>query len=275
MQRRDQPVRKVLAVRLFDWRIAGAVLISQGVANLLTSRAVRTRIFQQGEDLADFVLEQFPEPSDLPERSILAVTSKIVSLAEGRVVPASRELDRKTQKEELIAREADVHLGTTRYGVSLTVKQGILIPAAGIDESNSREGGFILFPEDPYRSARSLWERVTRRRGLQELGIIITDSHTHPLRRGVTGIGLAHWGFKATRKLVGHQDLFGRELQMTYVNALDALAVTAVYLMGEADESSPLAVIQGAPVEFTRTSSVEEIRIPPEEDIYWPALDRE
>jgi dihydrofolate synthase / folylpolyglutamate synthase len=110
---------------------------------------------------------------------------------------------------------------------------------------------------------------------LKELGIIITDSHTQPLRRGVTGIGIAHWGFNAVQTRVGTRDLFGRELKMTFINALDALAVAAVFVMGEGDESSPLALIEGAKVQFkSGTSTPDEVQIRWEEDLYRPLFSR-
>ena len=44
-------------------------------------RAIRTRVFTEGEDLAAFVAAYVPKPK---EGSIIAVTSKIVALAERR-----------------------------------------------------------------------------------------------------------------------------------------------------------------------------------------------
>lgn len=226
----------------------------------------RTGIFSPGEDLAAFILASIPRERAV-EGMVLAVTSKIVSLAENAVVPRS-----DVEKSALIRREADAFLGETLYGVALTIKHGILIPSAGIDESNSVNGDFILFPKDPYASARRLHAALREAWGVRDLGILITDSHTQPLRRGVTGIGLAHWGFRATRNLVGTSDLFGREMKMTHVNVLDALAVAAVYAMGEVAERRPLALLYGSGAEFTETSSADEIAIPREEDLYGSLL---
>ena len=223
---------------------------------------LRTEVFSAGEDLVDFVVRGVPRER-VAEKMILAITSKIVSIAEGALVPRG-----EIGKPELIHREAEAYLGETLYGVALTIKHGILIPSAGIDESNSVDGAFILFPKDPYASARRLHAALRKAWGLHDLGIIITDSHTQPLRKGVTGIGLAHWGFKATRDLVGESDLFGREMKMTHVNVLDALAVSAVYGMGEVAERRPLALIYGSGAEFTETSSQTEIAIPREGDLY-------
>jgi dihydrofolate synthase / folylpolyglutamate synthase len=68
---------------------------------------------------------------------ILAVTSKIVSLAEGRLVPRAR----KRARPELVRGKQIVSWAKRGYGVFLTVKEGLFIPSAGIDESNSEGGG--------------------------------------------------------------------------------------------------------------------------------------
>jgi dihydrofolate synthase / folylpolyglutamate synthase len=229
---------------------------------------ISTDVFSLGGNLAEFVIRSIPRTS-IEEGIVLAITSKIVSLAERALAP--REDDTKT---DLIRREADAYLGETLFGVSLTIKHGILIPSAGIDESNSVDGSYILFPKDPYASAKALHQALRSAWGIQHLGIIITDSHTQPLRKGVTGIGLAHWGFRATRDLVGQSDLFGRTIKMTHVNVLDALAVAAVYQMGEAAERLPIALIYGSGAEFTESSSQDEIKISREEDLYGHLLFR-
>lgn len=215
-----------------------------------------------GEPLEDFVVRSVARDL-LGEGMVLAITSKIISVAEGAVVDRGGIV-----KGDLIRREADAFLGETLFGVALTIKHGILIPSAGIDESNSATGDYILFPKDPYESARKLHSALSQRWGLRKFGIVVTDSHTQPLRKGVTGIGLAHWGFKATRDLVGSPDLFGREAKMTHVNVLDAIAVAAVYRMGEIAERCPLAIVYGSRAEFTNESSAREIQISPEEDLY-------
>jgi F420-0:gamma-glutamyl ligase len=224
--------------------------------------ALQTEIFNLGGDLTEFVVRSVPGHK-VAEGMILAVTSKIVLLAERAIVPRS-----ETEKGPLIRREADVFLGETLFGVALTIKHGILIPSAGIDESNSADGAFILFPKDPYASAQRLHGALQKAWNLKNLGIIITDSHTQALRKGVTGIGLSHWGFRATRDLVGTNDLFGREMKMTHVNVLDALSVATVYAMGEVAERRPLAIVYESGAEFTTSTSAAEIAISREEDLY-------
>lgn len=227
-------------------------------------KALETELFSPGEDLAAFIVRNVPR-AEVGERAVLAVTSKIVSLAENRLVPRA-----SIDKASLVRREADVFLGEAGYGCMLTVKEGLFIPSAGIDESNSAGGDFILYPEKPFEAARALWEALRKEWGLRELGVLLTDSRTFPLRWGVTGCCLSYWGFRAVKSMIGTQDLFGRELQMTKINRADALAAAAVLVMGEGRERRPLAVLRGMDCEFTEHTDPSELRIEPEDDLYWP-----
>lgn len=230
----------------------------------LSVNPIQTTLFHAGENLVDFIVSQTPAEL-VHEKMILAITSKIVSLAEGRTVEKS-----SIAKPALIEREADLFLGEVGFGCYLTIKEGLMIPSAGIDESNSEDGNYILYPANPFASAENLWRELRARWGLRELGILMTDSHSTPLRRGVTGISLAHWGLHGLRDLVGSPDLFGRKMKMTTVNIADALATAATLMMGEADECQPLAVIDCADVIFAEKIPVGEVKMPLEEDLYYP-----
>lgn len=230
----------------------------------LNARPIQTRLFQQGENLADFICEHI-SPADVKEKKILAVTSKIVSLSENRLIDKN-----KMTKAQLVDQEADHNLGEVGYGCFLTIKEGLFIPSAGIDESNSERDQYILYPADPFASAQKLHEILTDRWQISQLAIVMTDSHTTPLRKGVTGISLAHWGFQGLKNLIGEPDLFGRPLQMTTVNVADALAVTATLLMGEANESRPLALLDCDGLVFTTKTVPQELKIPLAEDLYYP-----
>lgn len=235
-------------------------------SNTLSISPLRTRLFQSGESLTAFVLTEVPA-DQIHESMILAVTSKIVSLAEDRLVPRA-----SIDKAALIDREADFNLGPIGYGSILTIKEGLLIASAGIDESNSKNGDYILYPKAPFESARRLHADLCKAWKLTALGILLTDSRTAPLRLGVTGISLAHWGFRGLQNKIGQKDLFDRPLQMTTVNAADALAAAATWTMGEADESQPLAILHGANVEFQTETDPEELKIKVEDDMYYPLL---
>lgn len=225
---------------------------------------IQTEIFHQGENLVEFILAHVAK-SLWQEGSLLAITSKIISLAENSLIPA-KDIDKKS----LIREQADHYLGEIGHGISLTIKHGLMLPAAGIDESNSEDGAYILYPRDPYASAEILRQQLQQKLGLKKLGILITDSHTSPLRHGVTGVALSFSGFHPVRNMIGQTDIFGRKLKMTKVNLADSLATSAVLMMGEAAERCPLALIHNAPVEYTDHPQRSDLVVDPADDIYLP-----
>ncbi len=150
------------------------------------------------------------------------------------------------------------------------------MPTAGIDESNA-DGAYVLWPFDPQKSANDIRAYLRERHKVNDLGVIITDSKTTPLRRGVTGVSIAHSGFSALKNYIGEPDIFGKQLRVTKSNVADALATSAVIVMGEGNEQTPLALITDVPfVNFVHEDPSEEelheLTIPLDEDLYGPIL---
>lgn len=209
----------------------------------------------------------------LREEVVLAITSKIISICQKQVVHKTA-----CSKEELIKREADaiVDVDCNLCGVYLTIKDDILIPSAGIDESNGDEV-YILYPKDVQKTAISVWNYLRTKHYIKHLGILITDSNIAPMRLGVTGIALGWCGFEPLYSYIGKPDLYSRPLQVTQINLIDALAASAVLVMGEGAEQTPMAVIKDVPkIRFlTRPPTIEEersVKISVEEDLYSPLL---
>jgi len=203
---------------------------------------------------------------------VLCITTKIISLMEGRCVPV-----KGTDKDALIRQQADAFLeAAPPYNITLTITKGALIPTAGIDASNAKDN-YILYPADPMASAQKLWDRIHDKTGIDQFGVILTDSHSTILRRGVTGFALAWAGFRPFYSYRGRPDVFGRPLEHTLVNIPDALAGSAVYAMGEGDERTPIARIEGAHhISFIDTLVSAEDQdlffVEPQDDIYAPLL---
>lgn len=205
----------------------------------------------------------------VPERSVIAITSKVVSLCEGRALPVS-----EYSKDELIEREADLFIprSENKYGVYLAIKNNMLAPTAGIDESNTG-GYYVLWPKDPQASANRCWEFIRSHFSVKHAGIIITDSTSSPMRLGVTGKSIASCGFCPMVSRIGHTDLFGKPLKQTRINMADALAASAVLVMGESDEQTPIAIIEDVPfVEFSdHAPTAEQLKawsVEMEDDLY-------
>jgi dihydrofolate synthase / folylpolyglutamate synthase len=234
---------------------------------------IKTRPIRPGR--GDLIAVLDAHLSSLSERAILAVTSKIVAICEGRVVRAG-----DIAKSTLVEQEAEYFLPSTesKYGYILTIRHNLLVPSAGVDESNG-DGFYVLWPEDPQRSANEIRRYLARRFSRREVGVILTDSTTRPLRWGVTGVALAHSGFAAVNDYVGQPDIFGRPLAVTKANVRDGLAAAAVLVMGEGTEQTPLALIDDVPfVTFQERDPTPEepeaAAIALEDDLYAPLLER-
>ncbi|MES3032272.1 MAG: coenzyme F420-0:L-glutamate ligase [Patescibacteria group bacterium] len=225
-------------------------------------QAIKTRIFRENEDLASFVIGHIKKIS---EKSILVITSKIVSLAEGRVV----EYKNEKQKNKIIEAESELAIKTKLAWLS--IKDGMVMANAGIDESNAK-GKLILLPKDSFASAELIRKKLKKIFKIKNLGVVISDSRVFPLRAGVVGVALGYAGFEGIRNYVGQKDIFGRVLKMSKTNIADSLATSGVLCMGEGREQQPLAIIENAPVLFGEKVNKKELIISPKEDLYLPLL---
>jgi len=227
-------------------------------------KTIKTRIFKPDENLFHFMEDYI---SIITEKSILVVTSKIVALSEGRAV---EKVDDRT-KEKLIASESDFVL-PTKY-VCLTIKDGVVMANAGIDESNAN-GKLILLPRDSFKSAEFIRRELCKKFKIKNLGVLITDSRLFPLRAGVVGVALGYAGFKGIRDYRGTSDIFGERLEISRTDVADSLATAAVLCMGEGSERRPLAIISNAPVEYSDRLDRDELKIDIKEDIYKPLFEQ-
>lgn len=232
---------------------------------------IKTHCIKVHESI-ELILDHYINKDNFYENSILVITSKIISVCQGRVVDKN-----SITKQELIKQQADLILDPelpNPYCVYLTIKDGILIPSAGIDESNG-DNTYILYPENIQETTVKIWQYLRDKLKINNLGVLITDSHTTPMRRGVTGIALGWCGFKPLYSYVNKPDIYGRPLKITQINILDALATAAVLVMGEGNEQTPMAIINDAPkITFlNRGPNFEEqqsVIISLQEDLYAP-----
>lgn len=225
---------------------------------------IKTRIFKEGEDLFPFVVRYLKKPS---ERSVIVVTSKIVALSERRTAV----VENVRAKEKLIRRESELAI-PTKY-VWLTIKDGMVMASAGIDESNAN-GKLILLPKDSFKTARVLRKKLRQKYGVRQLGVLVTDSRTMPLRAGVIGAALGYAGFRGIKDYRGTSDIFGRKFQFSRTDVADSLATAAVLVMGEGNERQPLAIIEKARVEFCDAMHRKELHIAIQDDMYRPLFSK-
>lgn len=226
-------------------------------------RPIKTPIFKEGQDIEAFIARHVKR---LKEQSIVVVTSKIVALAEGRTA----EPKNARERENIIRSESEWAI-RTKY-TWLTVKNGIVMASAGVDESNAA-GKTILLPKDSFAAAARIRAFLKKRFKVKKVGVIISDSRTLPLRAGIIGQAIGYAGFAGIRDYRGKKDIFGRAFTMSRVDVADGLATAAVLEMGEGNEQRPLAVITDATVEFRERIDQDELKIDIADDMYRPLFE--
>ncbi|HLB65646.1 MAG TPA: coenzyme F420-0:L-glutamate ligase [Anaerolineales bacterium] len=238
-----------------------------------------------GDDLPMLLLEALGRAEvRLEAGDILAVTQKIVSKAEGRLVhlpevrpsPEARRLAEESQKDprlvEVILRESRQVMRVRPGLIIVRHRLGFVCANAGVDHSNVLgEGGppedwVLRLPEDPDASARRIRERLEQAAGVP-LGVVILDSHGRAWRMGTVGVAIGISGMPALLDLRGRPDLFGYRLQVTQVGIADELAAAVSVVTGQAAEGIPAVHVRGLPYPL-REGSLGELIRPEEQDLF-------
>jgi coenzyme F420-0:L-glutamate ligase/coenzyme F420-1:gamma-L-glutamate ligase len=236
---------------------------------------------EHGAALSDLLLTATARANlSLQPGDILVLAQKIISKAEGRVVPLAsvtpsaraQEIAREANKDprivELILRESNKVLRVKPGIIIVKHKLGFVMANAGIDQSNvpGAEDAVLLLPEDPDASARKLRGELHERTGVN-VGVLIIDSFGRAWRHGVTGTAIGVAGLPALIDLRGNTDREGRVLKVTQVAAADELAAAASLVMGQADEGTPAVLVRGFPY-AQREGSVKELLRNEAEDLF-------
>ncbi|MBK9180858.1 MAG: coenzyme F420-0:L-glutamate ligase [Acidimicrobiales bacterium] len=220
-----------------------------------------------GDVLADLVAAACAagEATTLRPGDVVVVTQKVVSKAEGRLVPVDPD-DPRSHKA-LVEQEA-VRILRRRGDLLITeTSHGFVCANAGIDLSNVDRGWAALLPLDADRSARRIRDGLRARTGT-EVGVIVSDTFGRTWRKGLTDVAIGCAGVAAVVDLRGTADAFGRELQVTEVAVADELASAAELVMGKAT-GVPVAIVRGVDPAWLRDGSVAgEIVRPPREDLF-------
>jgi dehydro coenzyme F420 reductase / coenzyme F420-0:L-glutamate ligase / coenzyme F420-1:gamma-L-glutamate ligase len=219
-----------------------------------------------GDDLVALIRTALAEHGPtLADGDVVVVTQKVVSKAEGRVVP--EEPDGKAawvarEARRIVARRGDLVIAETRHG--------FVCANAGVDASNVPPGTLSLLPEDPDRSAERLRGSLERATGAR-LGVVITDTFGRPWRRGLVNVAIGCAGLPSLVDLRGTADAGGRPLEVTVVALADEIAAASGLVMGKSD-GVPVAVVRGVSLDGDPAPAAAMIR-PPEEDLFRTSSD--
>ncbi len=185
-----------------------------------------------GDDLVALLLPLV----DLADGDVLVVTSKVVSKAEGRLVPGlDREAAIAAEAVRVVARRGATTIVRTRHGLTMA--------AAGVDNSNVEVGMLVLLPLDPDASARRIRSAVADRAGLN-IGVVVTDTAGRAWREGQTDIAVGAAGLTVLDDHAGRVDAHGNPLAVTAPAVADEIAGLAELASGKLG-GRPFAVVRG------------------------------
>ncbi len=202
-------------------------------------------------------------PRRLLDGDVVAVTHKIVSKAEGRIVdldddgPDSHRHLVEQEAKSIIRRRGDLAIAETHHG--------FVCANAGVDRSNAGTARAILLPIDPDRSANRVRLRLMDRFDV-EIAVIVTDTFGRAWRRGLTDVAIGVAGMAAIDDLRGQRDDFGKILEVTEVATADEIAAAADLVIGKSSRN-PAAIVRGVPWTPATTGVAPLIR-PPGEDLF-------
>ncbi len=233
-------------------------------------------LVQPGDSLAQIILRQLQQMGQqLRPDDIIVLAQKVVSKAEGRLVPlatvqptAEAEalalvVDKDPRVVQVILNDSTAIIRSKRGLLVVEQQAGWICANAGVDRSNVQQGDdgaeyLALLPVDGDASAERIRQELQAQSGIAP-AIIINDSHGRAWRVGTMGVCIGCAGLPPIWDQRGLPDLFGYELHSSEECIADELAAAASLLMGQSNEGQPVIIIRGyrfpatAPIAPART----------------------
>ncbi len=234
---------------------------------------------QSGDDLAALIFDAAArQRTPLAEGDVLVVTQRVVSKAEGRVIPLATfepspfafawaaQWNHDARQVEAVLRESARIVRQARGVLITQTHHGFICANAGVDVSNvGGEGLISLLPVDPDASCQRLREAARARLGI-EVAVIMTDTFGRVWREGQTNVAIGVAGMLPLHSYEGTRDLDGRELRVTMPAPADELAAASGLVM-EKLAAVPAAIVRGYPYDRGEGTAREIVR-PFERDLF-------
>lgn len=238
-------------------------------------------LIEEGDDLVQRIVDTFTDEGlEFKDNDVVVITSKVVSMYEGRIVDLSdvepslraETIAKSTgippEEVELILQESELvtSIPVNEFGedyileqseneerakealedlpsMLVTKRNGRLCTNAGVDRSNAPDGKATLLPEDPDRSAKEIRERIEEITG-KEIAVILTDSEVS-IRVGETDNAIGCSGINPVESDFGADDLFGEPKFGGVDLKGDEIASAAALHFGQTSEQIPVVVGRG------------------------------
>lgn len=216
---------------------------------------------REGDDLAA-VLDEPLRALGIRDGDVVAITQKIVSKAEGRVVPdegreRSSWVERETRR--VVAQRGELIIAETSHG--------FICANAGVDASNVEPGFVSLLPLDPDGTSQTIRASLMERLEVPRLGVVMTDTFGRPWRNGLVNVAIGCAGLPALVDLRGTADHHGRELEVTVVALADEVAAASGLVMGKSSRV-PAALVRGVDIDAASPGPAADLIRSPAEDLF-------
>lgn len=199
--------------------------LPDAVAQLSVRPVLGVPDVRPGDDLAALLAG-----CGLVDGDVLVATSKVVSKAEGRLVPVDG--DRETARQRAVEAETTAVVAQRGRTTIARTRHGFVLASAGVDASNVHADEIALLPLDPDASARSLRAALTASTG-RRIGVVISDTFGRTWRNGLTDVAIGVAGLAPLVDLRGRLDPYGMPLEMTETALADAVAGAADLVKGK------------------------------------------
>jgi coenzyme F420-0:L-glutamate ligase/coenzyme F420-1:gamma-L-glutamate ligase len=217
--------------------------------------------FGPGADIAALLAEGALRAGvSLVRGDILVVTQKIVSKAEGQLVPLAGVSPSPfaaawgtahgwdPRLVELVLRESRRIVRMDRGLLLTETHHGFVCANAGIDVSNISGGEVAaVLPRDPDASARRIREGLVARLG-HDVAVVISDTFGRAWREGLVNVAIGVAGLEPLVSFVGARDPAGFALKAT-VQALADEVAAASGLVARKLNRVPAVVVRGVSYE--------------------------
>ncbi|MFW9948746.1 MAG: coenzyme F420-0:L-glutamate ligase, partial [Candidatus Thorarchaeota archaeon] len=187
-----------------------------------------------------------------------------------KMAPLSKESNLPIKSPELIQAIIDESREVLKaeHVMIVETKHGFVCANAGIDKSNVEgETKITLLPDNSDFEASKIHDFLYKETK-KEVAIIITDSFGRTFRVGAIGAAIGVAGISPILDKRGAFDLYGKELKTTIIGQIDNLASAAQLVMGESNEGLPIVLIRGYNYELTNNTSINEILMVKEKDLF-------
>ncbi|HLI46045.1 MAG TPA: coenzyme F420-0:L-glutamate ligase [Geobacterales bacterium] len=236
-----------------------------------------------GDDLSEIIIEAVEKNGlTIKDDDIFVIAQKIVSKSENRIVdlndviPSEESIkiakitDKDPRLVELILRESKRIVKLSKGHIIVETKHGLVCANAGIDKSNvgnvEEIDKVLLLPDDPDISAKRIKEAIEKKTGAR-IGVIISDTYGRMLREGQINYAIGASGVRIFRDYRNKKDRYGYVLQVKNIAEAEEVACAAELVIGQADESIPVALVRGLKCEET-TLNAKALNMPEEKWLF-------